>query len=90
MIALFAGVRACRQAECLCGRLYAGDPVRSSSVCADEPTRFVVRVFCGYRDPPRDLRPQITWARCIIVAVDKNTRIAEQIVDDKRYRPMLR
>ena len=90
MLALFAGVRARRQAERLCGRLYADDPVQSSWVYANEPTRFVVRVFCGHRDPPPSLFPRLPWRRCVIVAVDKATEATEEIVDDKRYRPILR
>jgi hypothetical protein len=89
MFALFQGIRARRLAEQLCGQLYAEEPVQGSWVCASEPTRFVVRVFCGHRMTPiATMMPP--WERCVIVAVDKGTWATEQVIEDALYRPVLR
>jgi hypothetical protein len=68
--------------------MFPDDPVMGAAVCADEPTRYVVRVFCGVRDDPvvRMLPP---WKHCFIFSVSKNDN-AVQKIDDGRYRPILR
>ena len=90
MLILFQGVRARRLAEQLCRELYPGEPLQGSWICANEPTRFVVRVFCGHevRTTPYFMLPP--WKICVIVAVHKTTLAAEQIIDDTPYHPILR
>ena len=90
MLTLFQGIRARRLAEQLCRKLHPSEPAQGSVVCADEPTRFVVRVFCGRPTTPDLLWPKPKWGVCVIVAVDKYTQEAEQVVDDTPYRPLLR
>ena len=90
MFALFQGIRARRLAEQFCGTLHQEESIHGSWVCANEPARFVVRVFYGHRTLVPDLLPAPAWGRCIIVAVDKMTWATEQIIEDKQYRPILR
>ena len=84
-------LRARRIAETLCQSLYAGEVFQGSYLIADEPTRYVVRVFIGQREwesVPETLPP---WRVCVIVGVDKTTFVAAQIVDgEEAYRPILR
>lgn len=82
------GAEARRAAERLCAALFPGEPRHGSWVCADEPERFVVRVFCGDRaGSPARLPP---WRECVVVAVDKATLTAERVADDGPYRPLPR
>lgn len=83
------GLRARRLAEQLCRTLYPNEPLHGSWVCSNEPSRFVVRVFSGQRPPTGDI-PWVPWAKCVIVAVDKNTWDAEELIDAEAYRPILR
>jgi hypothetical protein len=74
-----------------CKKLFPDEPVFGAGICADEPDRYVVRVCYGnrsmsdmatFRLPP--------WRECLIVAVQKDTYVDEVIVDDGKYRPMIR
>jgi hypothetical protein len=79
--------RARAQAEAACRRLRPGAPIVGTWLCAEEPERFVVRVFCGTR--AESLRaPQ--WNECLVFAVTPDAARAELLVDDVAYRPTVR
>jgi hypothetical protein len=58
-------------------------------ICADEPERYVVRVFVGRRDDTiaAKLPP---WRDCLVFAVPKDRGPPSLLVDDARYRPTIR
>ena len=84
----FRGLKARRVAEQFCQQSHPDEPLHGSWICANEPTRFVVRVFVGQREFTGTMLPP--WRVCLIVAVDKTTLAAEIITDDALYRPVLR
>lgn len=80
--------RARRAASEACRLLFPSEPVVGAHICADEPTRYVVRVFFGKNTQVRTMRP--AWKGWLIFAVLKDSLIAEQIKDDGKYRPAVR
>lgn len=88
MLVYFQGLRARRIAEALCKATYPDEPVHGSWIGANEPARFVVRVFYGQRPLTYEKLPP--WRGCLIVAVDKTTLAAAPIENDEPYRPVLR
>ena len=70
-----------------CQRLLPNEPVMGSALCANEPTRYVVRVFCGERAPNVERLP--SWKECRVFAVPKGSGPIRQ-VDDEKYRPTIR
>ena len=83
----FLGIRARRIAESWCHEHFPHEPIYASVVCADEPSRFVIRVFCGERPTSEEKLPP--WSSCVVIAVDKLTFVAERVVDDEPYRPII-
>lgn len=70
-----------------------GEPIRGSVICADEPDRYVVRVFCGTREVSLDTYMLPPWRECLIFAVAKDTYSAALLTDDddeEKYRPAIR
>jgi hypothetical protein len=83
-----ARARAQRSAEEECRRRRPAESIFGSAVCADEGTRYVVRVFVGRRDKsPTFLLPP--WRECLVFAVPKGGE-APVLEDDPRYQPKLR
>jgi hypothetical protein len=75
-------------AELACRALRPGERLHGSWVCADEAGRYVVRLFCGER---RELAVKLPpWRECLVFFVKKGTQVAELIVDDGPYRPVIR
>ena len=72
-----------------CHALRPGEPILGSCICADEPNRYVVRVYCGNR-PDFEIHRLPPWRECLIFAVMKDTSSAEQIMNDEKYRPIIR
>ncbi|MCL2871926.1 MAG: hypothetical protein FWF41_02925 [Betaproteobacteria bacterium] len=84
--------RALVLAEDLGRRLRPTEPILGVALCADENTRYVVRVYCGdaYKDTAT-MRPP--WAECIIVAIAKDSEVAKLIEDAEEaqpYKPIIR
>jgi hypothetical protein len=81
--------RARELAQESCRRLRPGEPILGTWLCANEPERYVVRVFLGERtgDPVKGL-PR--WRECLIFAVNKDCTVAELVNNDERYRPVVR
>jgi hypothetical protein len=77
-------------ARLACHDLLPGEAIMSASVCADEPSRYVVRVFCGERPASAEARMLPPWRECLIFAVTKNTYVAARVTDDEKYRPTIR
>ena len=73
-----------------CHTLLPGEPILGATICADEPGRYVVRVFCGNRPASPEVYRLPPWRECLIFAVMKDTYSAEQIRADEKYRPMIR
>lgn len=73
-----------------CHSLFPDEQIRRTSICADEPSRYVVRVFCGDRPTSPELLKLPPWRECLIFAVMKNSYAAERVTDDEKYRPTLR
>ncbi|MCL2589815.1 MAG: hypothetical protein FWD67_02765 [Betaproteobacteria bacterium] len=84
--------RALILAEDLGRRLRPIEPICGVMLRADEDKRYVVNVFCGnaYKDVIAISHPP--WRECLIVAVAKDSEIAELIEDaeDGPYRPIIR
>jgi hypothetical protein len=91
---LFAPSRAREKARDVavraCEKHLPGEPIRGAVICADEPDRYVIRVFYGNRDRSPETFRLPPWRGCLIVAVEKTTYVDEVIDDDKRYRPTIR
>ncbi len=85
-----AKAKAREAARRMCQALLPGEPVMGASICADEPGRYVVRVFCGIRPASPATYRLPPWRECWVVAVAKETYSAERITDDEQYRPMIR
>jgi hypothetical protein len=83
-----ARARAQRVAEEECRRRRPAESIFGSVVCADEGTRYVVRVFIGRRDKSESFRLP-PWRECVVIAVPKDGG-APVVVDDPRYQPTLR
>lgn len=88
MLVYFQGLRARRLAEAWCKQRNPDEIIHGTWICANEPTRFVVRVFCGQRERTGEKLPP--WQNCSVIAVDKRTLIAAPVADDAPYRPILR
>jgi hypothetical protein len=71
-----------------CKKRFPDELIRGAVTCADEPGRYVVRVFYGNRPIAPVMQPP--WRGCLIVAVRKDTYADEVIVDDEQYRPAIR
>lgn len=74
----------------LCRAALPGEPILGSVICADEPGRYVVRVFCGNRPASPDTYMSPPWRECLIFAVTKDTYSAARLTDDEEYRPTIR
>lgn len=63
--------RAEADAVSACETLRADTPIIGATLVAEEPERFVVRVFVGVRndDPPQTLPP---WTECLVFAIRKD------------------
>ena len=72
--------RAEADAVSACEALRADTPIMGATLVAEEPERFVVRVFVGVRDdaPPKMLPP---WAECLVFAIRKDA-LAERSSPD--------
>ena len=74
-----------------CHGAFPDELIHGAWVCADEPDRYVVRVFCGGRQfvigEARMLPP---WQTCLIFAVTKNTYAVQRLPSGGRYDPVLR
>jgi hypothetical protein len=90
MLKLLARLRnrrkAVEAARLLCTTSACGEPIFNAVVCAEEPDRYVVRVFLGIRDPGYDRSPP--WRDCWLVAVERGTNAASRIYDDI-YKPRI-
>jgi hypothetical protein len=80
----FVAQRVAREA---CARLMPNEPILGTALCANEPDRYVVRVFCGKRDPYVERLPP--WTDCKVFVVPNNGGPIQQ-VDDAKYCPTLR
>lgn len=80
-------MRAQREAEALCRRLFPEEPVINSGLRADEPSRYVVIVYYGHRTIQAKLP---LWKDRLVVAIDKDTFAAEPIEDSKAYLSLIR
>jgi hypothetical protein len=72
-----------------CRKLLPDEPVCGAGICADEPDRYVVRVFYGnrYVSPTTSRLPP--WRGYLIVAVRKDTYV-DEVINDERYCPTIR
>jgi hypothetical protein len=74
----------------LCRTVLPDEPILGSAICADEPGRYVVRVFCGHRPASAETYLLPPWRVCLVFAVAKDTYSAAQLADDEKYRPTIR
>lgn len=81
--------RACAAAEIGCRELHPEELIQGSEICADEKSRFVVRVFCGER-PQHEAAKLPRWRTCEVFAVAKDNGRVERIANDATYRPIVR
>ena len=72
-----------------CQILRPDEPIFGVVVCADEPERLVVRVFCGERRFETEYFLMPPWRECLIFAVTKDKFSVEQITSGE-YQPVLR
>lgn len=90
---LFPGMKAKAIAKELaaqsCRILRPDEPIFGTVVCADEPDRYVVRVFCGNRRFEPEYLRMPSWRECLIFAVMKNNFSVEQI-ENGEYQPVIR
>ncbi len=70
--------------------LFPEESILGTAICADEPDRYIVRVFCGNRTFSDEMYRLPPWKECLIFAVTKNTYAVEQITDNRRYDPIIR
>lgn len=70
----------------LCQLLHPDEMIFGVVVCADEPDRFVVRVFCG-QQTEHEFKT-VPWKNCFLFAVSKNDNSVVSIRDEK-YMPRL-
>lgn len=93
MLSYFNGLCARRRAEALCQQTNPAEPLLGSWICANEPGRFVVRVFYGQREWTSEVATMMPpWRDCLIVAVDKASLHAVPVEgeDAAPYQPVLR
>ena len=74
--------------ENLCRNLYPNEPIFGCHMCADEPQRWVVRIYYGKRERSEYLGPP--WHDCLIVGIDKSSSAIELIEDVTPYLPKIR
>lgn len=79
-----------RMARESCRALLPEEPILGASVCADEPGRYVVRVFCGNRPVSVETYRLPPWRECLIFAVAKDTHAVQQLTDNEKYYPVIR
>lgn len=72
-----------------CQILRPDEPIFGVIVCADEPDRYVVRVFCGKRRFEPEYPRMPPWRECLIFAVMKDKFSVEQITNGE-YQPVIR
>ena len=72
-----------------CQAMHPDEPIFGVVVCADEPERYVVRVFCGERRYEPMYYRMPLWRECLIFAVLKNQFLVEQITSGE-YEPTMR
>jgi hypothetical protein len=88
----YVGARALarRMARQSCRALLPQEPILGTSVCADEPDRYVVRGFCGNRTTSTENYRLPPWRECLIFAVTKDTYDVERLIDNEKYYPVIR
>lgn len=79
--------KAHRAARRAASRMESHEPILGSAMRADEPSRFVVSVFIGQREPYEHRLPP--WRKCLVFGVDKVTFEARLELGEK-YRPVIR
>ena len=72
-----------------CQALRPDDSILGAIVCADEPDRYVVRVFCGERRFEPEYPRLPPWRECLIFAVTKDKFSVEPIMS-REYQPTIR
>ncbi|MBC7795268.1 MAG: hypothetical protein H7Z37_00180 [Pyrinomonadaceae bacterium] len=80
---------ATKAAKEFCRSYVCDEPILGTIICANEPERYVVRVFCGYRKVSVENYLLPPWENCLIFAVAKDSYCVEQITDDEKYRPTI-
>jgi len=87
---MYARSQAQKVVRDLCRSLLPEEPILGTVICADEADRYVVRVFFGDRPFSAETYMLPPWKECLIFAVTKNSYAVEQIIDDRKYDPVIR
>ncbi len=80
--------RALAAAEAACRARCPAEPILGSVVCANEDSRYVVRVFAGRRDVDPLYYRMPPWRHCFVFGVDKQSGAAD-VEEDPKYWPRL-